>query len=98
MNKSIKRKELEQIGFTCDNETKSPFDGSFIKFYRYIDNGHIIAGHDTTEVFVTKDMQSVLIEISNHSSYSYGGKEIRFKGRCDNLELFEKILNAVVRI
>jgi len=97
MSKSIKKEELEQIGFTCDNETKSLFDNSFTKFYKYIDNGHVIAGHDTTEVFVTKDMGRVIIEISNQSSYSYG-KEIRFKGRCDNLELFEKILNAVVRI
>lgn len=93
----ITSKELEEIGFTVSSEKTSMYDGQFTDFYKNIDNGHIIEGHDTTEVYVTKDMYLIIIEIDHHSSYEYTGKRLVFKGRCETLEFFQQILKSVLR-
>ena len=88
---------LEKIGFKVRSENRSPYNGELTDFYKEIDNGHIVSGHDTTEVFVTNDDSHVIIEIDHHSSYDYHGKRLVFRGRCDDIEFFEKILNAVLK-
>ena len=44
----ISREQLEKIGFKVNSKNKSPYNGKLTDFYKNIDNGHIVNGHDTT--------------------------------------------------
>ncbi len=89
----ITNKELEDLGFIADPTAKTAYN---YKFYKKIDNGHIIKGHDTTEVFVTKNHMSILIELEYWNSYD-SGKRVVFKGRCETIEFFTQILESVLK-
>lgn len=98
----ITQQELESLGFVpCEPE--KPFyidrpsvrDGSIANFYKYIDNGHVWEGHDTTEIRVFRYVNCVIIEIESNSSH-FSRKEIVFKGRCETFEFFNEVLNSVL--
>ena len=89
----IQKEQLEEIGFTSDGITKSPFTGKLCKYHLYKDTGHIIPGHDCLDIYLNIDDRFVIIEIEYQSSYAHT-KEITFKGKCEDIELFKKILTA----
>jgi hypothetical protein len=93
----ITQEQLESLGFQVNSGRTSPYYGGYIDFYKHIDNGHVISGHDTTEVFVTRDGHFVMIELDHHSSYDYSGKRLGFKGTVYDIEFFTQILQAVLR-
>ena len=94
----ITQNQLEELGFTISSKEKSMYDGQFIHFYKNTDNGHVIKGHDTTEIFVTKDTNLIIIEINHHSSYVCSGRTLVFKGKCEDIQFFTEILNAVLKL
>ncbi len=93
----LTQQQLEDLGFTLNSNNKSPFDGQFNDFHQVVDNGHVISGHDITEVFLTKEGLHIEIELKHHSSYDYSPKHIVFKGRCTTVEFFTQVLDAVLR-
>lgn len=66
-------------------------------FYKKKDNRHIIEGHDTTEIFVTRERSYIVIEVDHRSSYDYEGKRVVFKGYCETLEFFKQVLDSVLK-
>ena len=91
----ITEEQLKKIGFENDGITKSPFTGKLCGYRLYRDNGHIITGHDSMEILLNLEHPFATIEIDHRSSYQ-SGKGIVFRGRCEDIELFKQILNAVI--
>jgi hypothetical protein len=90
----ITEEQLKEVGFKNDGITKSPFTGRLCRYHLYKDNGHIIPGHDCLNIYLNLDNPFVTVEIEHQSSYTHT-KEIAFKGKCTDIELFKKILTAV---
>lgn len=91
----ITQQELENLGFVVISDRRSSYTGHLTDFYKKFDNGHIIEGHDTTELFLTKDVMDITIRRSHESSWNYTDKELVFKGRCGDIELLKQIIAAV---
>lgn len=92
----ITNEQLEEIGFKNDGVTKSPFTGQLCKYHLHKDNGHIIPGHDSLNIFLNFDHPFMTIEIEHQSSYTHT-KEQCFKGRCEDIEFFKDVLKACCR-
>ena len=89
----IKQEELERLGFKNDGVTKSPYTGKLRNYHLDKDSGHAIPMHDRLGVDVYLDHPFVTIEVEHESSHTYT-KEVCFKGWCEDIKLFEKILIA----
>lgn len=92
----MKTEDFIGLGFKADGVTKSSYTGEPSVFHKKIDNSHVIIGHDTTDVYLKYDKPFLVIEIERNSSYQYGGKEVVFSGRCQDIEFFKMIIKAVV--
>lgn len=91
----IGSQDLIQLGFEITSDSISLYDGDYTDFYKKIDNGHIIEGHDTTEIFILKEYNNFIIEIKHQSSH-YEGKKLVFQGKITSIEFLEQLLKAVI--
>lgn len=91
----INQNELEGLGFKLIAEEPGLW-GNTSTFYKKVDNGHIIEGHDTAEIFITKNRNFISIEIDHQSSWDYSGKRLVFTGKCDSIDFLQQIIKAVI--
>lgn len=88
--------DLISLGFTRIDEEKSKFSGEPRNFYKKVNKDHVIENHDTTHVYLSKDLDNITIEIDHRSSYDYEGKRLVYEGRCKTKEFLEELLKNVI--
>ena len=88
----ITNEQLEQLGFKHDGKIDS-FTGKLCNYHQRKDNGHIIQGHDTLDIFLNISHPYITIENEHRSSYGHT-KEPVFKGRCEDIDFLKDILKA----
>lgn len=92
----MRTEDFIELGFNANKVAKSSYTGELSIFHKKIDNGHVIIGHDTTDVYLRYDKPFLVIEVGRNSSYQYGDKKIVFSGKCEDVEFFKMIIKAVI--
>ena len=89
-------KDFESRGFKFGSDNTSPYTGEKNHFVKSVDRGHVVRGHDVTEVDIHQDGNQITIALYDINSHGDPGVRVVFHGRCDNVETLDIIIAAVL--